>query len=87
MHDKYRYKFNASALIDHFGGATMTTKILNDMGAEIKVKAVQKMRERNVMQGDAIATLMMAAMTAGQPINPYAYILERDNDEKCAEVA
>ncbi len=82
MHNKYRYKFNASSLIDHFGGAPATAQILNDMGTDIQMKAVQKMRERNIMQGDALATLMMASMKAGQPINPYAYILERGDDQK-----
>lgn len=77
MHDKYRFKFNPESLIDLFGGASRTTEVLNEMGANLGKKSVQKMRERGVMQGDAIATLMIAGLKIGKPINLYEHILER----------
>lgn len=80
MHEKYAYKFDAAALIDVIGGAPATTKILQDTGAAVTLKAVQKMRERGVMQGDALASIMMASALSGTPINPYDYILERENN-------
>jgi hypothetical protein len=80
VHEKYTYKFDAAALIDDIGGAPATTKVLKEFGADVTLKAVQKMRERNVIQGDALASLMVASLKAGVPINPYNYILERQND-------
>lgn len=80
MHEKYVYKFDAAALIDDIGGAPATTRVLKASGADVTLKAVQKMRERNVIQGDALASLMVASLKSGTPINPYNYILERQDD-------
>lgn len=78
VHEKYAYKFDAAALIDDFGGAPSTTRIMNETGAGVTLKAVQKMRERGVMQGDALAVLLIASVKMRAPINPYNYILERE---------
>lgn len=78
MHEKYSYKFDAYRLIEDFGGAPATTRIINGTGGNITLKAVQKMRERGVMQGDAMASLMVASIHLRAPINPYEYLLKRE---------
>lgn len=77
MHEKYRYKFDAVSIIEDLGGAPETARILSEAGAEVHMKAVQKMRERGMMQSDVIATLLVGASRKGIPFDPYKYILER----------
>ncbi len=81
VHQKYPYQFDVRALITDLGGATKVHEFLKSQDAGIAVKSVQKMRERDYMQSDVIATLMVATQKVGFPIDPYAYIKERKGSE------
>lgn len=84
MHEKYCYRFDAIGLIEAFGGAPAVARIMREMGADLRPKAIQKMRERGTIQSDAVATLLIASLKMGKPINPYEFILEREEKEKDA---
>ena len=77
MHDKYQFQFNAKAIIEHFGGLEETTRALNEMGSTVTFKAVEKMRFRNMMQSDVLATLMAWSAHKGITLDPYEFLAER----------
>jgi cytochrome b involved in lipid metabolism len=76
LHNKYRYKFDAKEIINHFGGASNMLDVLNDVGADISLKAVQKMSERDLLQSDVVACLIMAA---GKKFDVRKFIVERND--------
>lgn len=80
MHEKYKFKFDAAGIINDLGGAPETAKLLGEMGSDIKMKAVQKMRERNMMHSDVVATLLVGCARRGTKIDLYSYIKEREEE-------
>lgn len=66
LHERYKFKFDARRIIENFGGAPRVAKMMRGMGADISLKGVQKMRERDYIQSDALATLMAASIESGE---------------------
>lgn len=79
LHNKYRVKFDPD-MIDHFGGIEGAVKALKRIGVEAKAKTLQKQRERGNIPADMVASLLLASVRAGKPMNPYEYLLERTDE-------
>lgn len=86
MHEKYRYRFNVSDLIDHYGGVSQTTEALQSAGAKIKRRSVQKWRERGTIPADALATLLMHGLRKGELLSLQGYIHDGEGNAKEEQV-
>jgi len=67
-------------MIDHFGGAADAAAALNLIGTAVKVKTLQKQRERGNIPADMVASLMLASKKIGHPMDPFEFLLERADD-------
>ena len=76
MHNLYRVKFDATGIIEFFGGAGDVAGILS-VDRKVHPKTVQKWRERGNIPADALATLMVHAARTSVNFNPYKFLLER----------
>lgn len=80
MHSAYRIKFDGRKLVDYFGGVSAAIDALKTVGVVMKEKTLQKQRERDNMPGDVVASLLLASVRLGRPINPYDFLLERSEE-------
>lgn len=76
-HEIYNVKFDPAKIIDHFGGVAGAVAALKVIGMSAKHKTLQKQRERGNMNSDMIASLVLASVKLGQPLNLYECLLER----------
>lgn len=77
MHEQYRVIFDPSKIIEHFGGIAGTVQALSLVKMTVKPKTLQKQRERGNMPSDMVASLVLASVKIGNPINLYECLLER----------
>lgn len=80
MHSIYAVKFDSKKMIDHFGGALGASKALEAIGIPVKVKTLQKQRERGNIPADMVASLMLASKRIDHPMDPFDFLLERTDD-------
>jgi len=80
VHELYNVKFDAAAIIDHFGGVTEAAKALDAIGYHMKPKTLQKQRERGNITSNVVAMLALASMRLSNPIDLYKVILERTKE-------
>lgn len=79
MHHKYRVQFDTKAIIEHLGGASSALEVLRAGGADISLKGVQKMRERDYISSDALATIMHVTYAYGSALDPGDFIKARES--------
>jgi hypothetical protein len=79
LHELYNVKFDADAIIDHFGSVADAAKALKSVGFPIKPKTLQKQRERGHMTANVIAMLALASVKLDNPIDLYKVILVRSD--------
>lgn len=79
MHSQYSHKIEAKKLIDFLGGAKATKEILEDMGSDITIKAIQKMRERDIMPSDVLASIYVSMISNGFAVDLSRFIAKRND--------
>lgn len=76
MHELYGVKFDASKMVEHFGGVAGAVVALKKIGIVMKHKTLQKQRERGNVPADVVAALLMASVKADKRIDPYEFLLD-----------
>lgn len=79
MHSNYRIKFDCGRMLEHFGGVSGAVTAMELVGVTMKAKTLQKQKERGNIPADVVASLMLASVRAGRPLNPYDFLLERSD--------
>lgn len=74
-HERFFVKFNPTAIIDHFGGVKEAVEALKTVNTTVKPKTLQRQRERGNMPADMVASLALASVKLGHPINLYDCLL------------
>jgi hypothetical protein len=77
VHSSYRVKFDVPKIIEHFGGVSGSVQALKLVGIDMKPKTIQKQRERGNAPAELVASLMLASARAGNPMDPYQFLLEK----------
>mgnify|MGYP000944287096 CR=1 FL=1 len=78
MKHKYDVKFDAAAIFDYFGGVAATCEMLKSVGIEISHRVLQKQRERNGITASVVASILLASIRAGEPIDLKNFLIERE---------
>lgn len=78
MREQYPVRFNAVALIEHFGGAAALYDILCSMGCSCKRRTVDKWRQRGSIPSDVLAAMMLYAARGGDNLDLNRFLLERE---------
>ena len=56
---QYPYAFNVPLIMELYGGPTKLCRALQTVGLDVKVKTVQKWKERDFIPSDGIAALIV----------------------------